>query len=504
MMSPSTLAANTADMALSVGTARSFHAADIHPHKYPLGLELLMEEVINSKRHGATKIDITYREVEEGYMADVLCNSVGDATIERMRSPAQFSGGTTSMYGVGLWITRLKRGRPGDTFLCAWKKSGWDWFYQYSPTDSGTEAKGLHDALSPWKARADRGFLHRTLLRHESLMSAGNIEGVSLSELSKATREILCVHMCQSTIDSLVVTVSVINKAGELVSSIKSNDTRAPWKAFETVCRDRAQSKDTLSLVVSGGRKEGAQDLPIDLEYIRLTKTTDPNFPRWDVPSTSHLFVEVFGFIIPVPLYTALNRAYHPSSMNRRVAFMTPRSADVASRPTPASTRTSFLQTCPVWQECLRKFQEVKPSGWVKWAKEDKAMPPPVPDPVPTPDPAPAPPQGDEWITTPYGQSLRGESERREAEDDKAYLKRIKINRYSRIYKKKTSRSNSVSSGDGAATTVPAIQIPPEPPIVLLPASPAPTFEDEIRTLVPGLTEDVYQRIFASHRRHLA
>jgi hypothetical protein len=222
--------------------------------------------------------------------------------------------------------------------------------------------------------------------------------------------------------------------------------------------------------------------------------------------------VDVFGFLIPVPLHTALNQVHHPSSMNRRVAFMFPRGDDVLSRPMPASTRTSFVSTCPIWQACLALFQEQKPSNWVKWEKKSTATPPVVPAPAPVapaPAPAPAPAQAPSWeddrVDTPHGWSFRGEKARNEGESDKDYIKRIKTNRYSREYKKlgpkKTSRSSSVSSEPPVDTDAVAPLVIDVP---VLPASPkVSAYEAEVRKLVGDkLAEEVIQSLLALHAAH--
>lgn len=136
-------------------------------------------------------------------------------------------------------------------------------------------------------------------------------------------------------------------------------------------------------------------------------------------------------------------------------------------------------------------FQSLKPSGWVKYTKEDKVPAPPVPAPAPAPTS-----QDEDWIETAHGRSIRNEKPRNAGETDKEYVARIKNNRNSRKSKaKKTSRSSSISSEPAPQTeaVVPPIQIP------TLPASPrAPAYETDIRAIVGSdLSEEKIQALLA-------
>ena len=486
----------------SAGERRSWAAADIRAKKYPLSIELIIEEWNNAERHHATKFRVEYHQTPEGdFDMITICNGDGEADVSRLTAAAETSGSTTSMYGKGLEITREKRGKPGDPFSASWKRKGRSVFHRFSNIEEGTEAHELDELLSPWSAREEHGFQHKTVLRSRKLQTVGDIQGVTIKDLAMATRETICVHTSQGILDRVTIEVKVYDAAGVEVSSMNSKCPTDPWVSFVEECE---KSKDCIvsppiSTVISGivsVDEVKTSEIKVGLKFMHKkipAKKSMPNFPRWGVTSMSWCFIEVFGFYIPVPLYEVLGKKQHGSSLNGRIAAVTIE-GDLKDRPTPASTRTSFRQDCLVYQELQKRIQGLRPHGWDDWTPRTPT-PPPAPAPLPAPVPAPAP-QDEEWIETPHGRSIRNEMPRNAGETDKEYVKRIKNNRSSRNSKaKKTSRSSSISSEPAPQTeaVVPPIQIP------ALPASPrAPAYETDVRAIVgTDLSEEKIQALLA-------
>jgi hypothetical protein len=309
-----------------------------------------------------------------------------------------------------------------------------------------------------------------------------DIQGVVIQDIPAAIREIITVHTSQPHLDKLTITVSAYDSAGKLMNHLNSKDENDLWASFVDVCGAKSiTSYDPVSTTIAGRkyprRENPTKDLHLTMQFLNVkipTKKSLPNFPRWGTTSVAAVFADVFGFYIPIPLHEALNKAPHGASQNGRIAIVKPQ-GDVDSRPTPASTRTSFVQTCEIYQAVLEKLQSLKPSGWDQYQKDKSVSPPPRVAPVVVPTHAA---EEEKWVPTAHGLSIQWESERKEGEEDKEYIERVKRNQYSRKSKAKKRRA-SADTPPSVETAEPEpvlrVQIPELPSSPVADADPLPS-----------------------------
>lgn len=436
---------------ITPGTERLISCADIKPQAYPLSLELSKEEFMNSKRHGASKVDVTFRENEKTsyYEIEYRCNSTGDANRERLLSPSALNGGGTSRYAAGLPVARLKRGNPGDAFQVLWKKTGEPWYYEINNTEDGTVPKRLDMAGSPWSSDTEHGFVHRCVLRKETLEKFGDAAGVKIDGIVPAIREICCVGMMPETLESLDITVTVFKQDGSMVDT--SNSKKQKWMPFETALmqvNDRVKINQTVS-------HPATLQLTAKTRYLRVVvprNTSLPGFPRYGVTKTSWAFIGADGFYTAIPTKDALDRSLHGASLNGRLMFTVLTSTGgVESYPTPASTKNGFLGTCPIYRKVLKAINDGKPTGYGVYTPTDTE---PAVSPVeqPTKRTRTAPGADEQWHATQHGRSIIDEVERKEGETEDKYIKRVKANRSSR--KSKQKRGSPPASPASVSSTV--------------------------------------------------
>lgn len=461
---------------MSKGNERLIACADIRGRKYPLGLELTMEEVINSERYGATRMDIEFRENAEGNIDMCAKDSGnGDVNISRLTAPAENNGGGTSMYGAGLHTTRLKRAGPGVSYTACWKVAGNPWFNRFSDKEDGTKSIRLDDASSPWKSADEHGFVHKTTIYSENLAPVLDIAGVTINDIVPAIREIITVMTSQTKLNNIEFRITAYDRSGKKVGESNSKDKADPWKSFVEVFQSypSCTKYPPVTTTVEGhevAKKGRTKDLDITMKFVhaKIPKNKNiPNFPRWGVTSVAYVFFDVFGFYIPVPIHEALDKAVHGASQNGRIAIVDISCDDVDSRPTPSSTRTSFVQTCPNYKAVLKSFRDHKPTGWDQYSKEPAApAPPSVPD---APEVVPA------------KKSYPGDA-RKEGETDEEYQARLKRNeasRKSKAAKKTGSRRNSDSSQDSSSSP-PDVWLPVVPDLPVSPVAPEVKARDEL------------------------
>lgn len=441
---------------MSKGNERLIAGADIRARKYPLALELTMEEVINSERHGATQMDIKFCENAEGNI-DMTVKDDGDgkADISRLTVPAEKNGGGTSMYAAGLRIAQLKRAGAGVSYTACWKEAGNPWFNRFSDKEDGTKSIRLDDASSPWKTNDEHGFVHKTTIYPENLAPVLDIAGVTINDIVPAMREIITVMSSQAKLDKIEFHVTAYDRSGKKVGESNSKEKADTWKSFVEVFHDypTCTNYPPVTTVVKGENGKKDQNITMKFMYTKIPKNKNIlNFPRWGVTSVAYVFFDVFGFYIPVPLHEALNKAAHGASQNGRIAIVENSCDDVDSRPTPASTRTSFVQTCPNYWAVLKSFRANKAAGWDQYIKEPAA---PAPPPAPEPD-APE-------VVLP--KKIYPGDARKEGETDEEHQARIKKNeasRKSKAAKKAGSRRNSDSSQDSSYSQDIPIPVAPD------------------------------------------
>lgn len=440
---------------IAPGTERLISCANITPQLYPLSLELLLEEWMNSFRYGATKVTMTFRlRADKHYDLEVRCNSSGRADRGRLMSPSASNGGGTSRYAAGLPVSRLKRGNPGDAYEVLWKKANEMWYHAVTNTEDGTSPKGLDGAASPWTSAAEHGFIHRCLLRKETLEKFGDAKAVAMDGIVPAIQEICCVKMMPDTLESLNITVRVVNEAGVVVATSNSKEHR--WIAFETALtqvNEQVMMDHRISQPVT-------DQLSTETRYLHVSIPKGshvPGFPRYGVTNMSWTFIGADGFYTAIPTKDTLDRASHASSLSGRVIFAKlsiEEGAGVESYPTPASTKNSFLGTCPVYRTLLTCLNASKPAGYAVFSRKASA---PAPVRKSAPAPAAKPPRGvvasnEQWHETTHGRSIVGESDRKKDEDEKKYLQRIGQNRSSKKSKSKRKEGSSSAATSPASS----------------------------------------------------
>jgi hypothetical protein len=391
---------------MNKGTERMIANADIKHHIFPIPLFLSREEFMNSYRHGAKNIHIHLREQTDGTIRmSVRDDGKGDADVGRLKSPAESNGGGTSRYAAGLPITQLKRGNPEDIWSAAWKKPGEEEAMFMTNDRVETKVPIPFAKYHPWTNVKDHGFIHTTTLRQEKL------QGVLLSDLLPILREIICASMRPETLKSLCIHILVEDKSGKVVASSKSTDTRDPWATLEDVLTG-PQNKVVTKVLRCGDVVMTAKFVIANKQLYRETikKATKggqnrdtiiiPNFPNYGAVASPHAFLSQEGFVVAdIPLDLALALTTHSSNYRYMfVDFSLDSSSngpltkeDVEKLPTPASTKTGYLQSCPIYVACMAHLRGNKPPGkdWLEWkataAVHNGGAPPPNPKPVPPP-----------------------------------------------------------------------------------------------------------------------
>lgn len=408
---------------MNKGTERLIANADIKHHLFPIPLFLIREELMNSHRYGAKNVWIRLQERPDGtILMSVRDNGSGQADVERLKSPAESNGGGTSRYAAGLPIAQLKRGNQDDPWSVAWKKAG-DEEAKYMTNDRvETKAPVPFARYHPWTNSSEHGFVHTTTLRPEKL------QGLTLAQLLPTLREIICGSLCPDTLKSMCIDIKVEDKAGTLVATSNSTDKSDPWRTFEEVVTG-SQSKVITKVSRSGNVKITAKFVIAGKGLFthsvkKITKggkqmrntSIIPHFPNYGAISSPHGFFLQEGFIIAdLPLDDALDLISH--SLNYHYLFAEfslldrPASGpltreEVEKLPTPASTKTGYLKTCPIYTACMDVLKANKPPNaeWLAWEAttqvnggEKAASPPTVPaakvqKTVPAPLPPPPPP----------------------------------------------------------------------------------------------------------------
>ena len=394
---------------MTLGTQRLIANADIKHHYFPLSLFLFREELMNSVRYNAKRIWILATELPDGSVQfRVQDDGTGDASRDRLSGPAASNGGGTARYGAGLPITRLKRGNEGDAWSVAWKKAGTD-RVEIMTNDLEVSRLRLSDPDQPWTAPEDHGFVHTTVIRPAKL------EGVTLATLAPTLREITCVSTQKATLQGLEISIEVKDKTGATVAKVNSKDAADPWITFKEAVEQRTNTKVWATTTITRG------SVRITVSYVEVKGLKKGEFihgfPHYGAVGAPHAMLAMEGFVVAdMPLHQALDRKEHGSSQNKKYLFATfdlvEGETDVERLPRPASTKTSFVPDCPIYQDCMEQIRNARPPKWADWKKDAPESPPSsdggseptappkkrgrpakvaAPAPAPAPEPAPAP-----------------------------------------------------------------------------------------------------------------
>jgi hypothetical protein len=412
---------------VSGGVERSFESIDVRHPLFPVALYLVRERFYNSHRHGAKQITLVFRKLRNtNFLLEVRDTSDGNADVNRLLEPAEESGMTSSQYGFGERIWRLKASGRHLPSRYAWKKSG-DMFYTVLDQMNGKYTTAPVNLTSEgiWTKPDEHGFYSKM----EFL--ADRLEGRSSEEIVAMIRCILCMSLTPEVLNSLTIRIEVRDEDGDLLKETvppgkptkngKPRKMREPrvvglgdskedkWKSLVQVIRenplaDPVTATGTLSTHAT-----------IQIEYCRLkpcgTKRYYDGLKEYTEKKSSAVLVEMHGFVVPIQLPEALGKAAHPASQNGRFAIITIRPPTLPpteasgksaleiehlhqrTMPTLASSKVTFLGTCPVYQEMINFLRMHKPSHWdafVKKSSDSESSPNPVPDFTPLPDPTPS------------------------------------------------------------------------------------------------------------------
>lgn len=415
---------------MNKGTERLIACADIKHRIFPSPLFLSREELMNSARHGATYIRFQFKELADGRVQlTAEDDGRGDANVARLQSPSEVNGGGTSRYAAGLSIARLKRGGPDAVWSAAWKQMGED-EARYMTNDRVETKTAIPFAkYHPWIEKRQHGFIHMSTIRSD------NLEGLELENLIPTMREILCTSMRPETLKALRVEVVVEDKTGKLIGSSMSTDERDPWKTFEEVVTgpaSKVMTKQfrcgdmlvTVKYVIAGKSLYSSTVKKADKGGRKRTIEFIPHFPNYGVVSSSTAFISQEGFVVEdSPLAEALEQISH--SLNYRYMFVDfslaerttagpLTSEEVEQLPTPASTKTGYLKSCPIYQAAMLKARTEKPptAEWLSWdatapvhvapaLKVPKAEPAPTTSPAASKVPALPPSPPPQTVTVP-------------------------------------------------------------------------------------------------------
>lgn len=392
---------------VSGGVERSFESIDVRHPIYPVALYLIRERFYNSYRHSAKKVVVLFQQIgNNNYLVKCRDTSDGNADVSRLLEPAEESGMTSSQYGFGERIWRLKSSGRGNPSKYAWKKRG-DMFYSFLDQKNGkynTASVNLSEE-GIWTKPEEHGFYSEMEFLYDRL------EGRSPEEIVPLLRSILCMSLTPTVLNSMHIRIEVRNKDGELLreqinpgkptKSGKPRKVREPrvigisdskedkWKTLvEILLENPAEDYERVDGILESGAN-------IEISYLRLKpcsgKAYYDGLKEYTEKKANAVLVQMHDFIVPIPLPEALNKAPHPASQNGRFAIIkiTPPSLSDAvlsgkspleiehinqkSMPTLASSKVTFLPSCPVYQEMIQFLRDSKPARWDAFIKRSSS-----------------------------------------------------------------------------------------------------------------------------------
>jgi hypothetical protein len=389
---------------VSGGVERSFESIDVRHPIYPVALYLTRERLYNSYRHGAKKVVILFQQLKNNNFR-LVCRDTSDgkADVSRLLEPAEESGMTSSQYGFGERIWRLKSSGRENPSKYAWKKAG-DMFYTFLDQKDGkyqTASVNL-SAEEIWTSPEEHGFYSEMEFLYDRL------EGRSPEEIVPLLRSILCMTLTPAVLGTMHIRIEVRNQDGELlrehINPGKPTKSGKPRKVREAGVIGVSDSKEdkwkTLVEILEanpvedydcaeGVLESGAN---VKISYLRLKpcegKTYYEGHKEYTEKKASAVLVQMHNFIVPIPLPEALGKAPHPASQNGRFAIIkiTPPSLTDTelkgkspleiehihqkSMPTLASSKVTFLPSCPNYQEVIHFLRDSKPARWDAFIKK--------------------------------------------------------------------------------------------------------------------------------------
>lgn len=391
---------------VSGGVERSFESIDVRHDKYPVAVYLVRERFYNSHRHGATKVILILNRLpNKNFKFTVRDNGNGDADVNRLLEPAEESGMTSSQYGFGERIWRLKASGREMPSLYAWKKAGDTFYHVLRQTKGAFKQETVN--ITPtgiWTKPEEHGFYSEM----EFLLD--RLEERSPEEFITLLRSVLCMSLSKDVLANLHIQIEVRDENGELLREVvppgklKKNGeprkTREPrvvgradskedaWVSLEQVVRDNPH-ETFAPVVIEGELSTGAH---IEVVYTKLKpcagKTHYDGLKEYTDKKGNGILVKMHGFIAPITLPDGLGKAPHPASQNGRFALITIRPPTLTpeqcegktaleieqlqqrSMPTLASSKVSFLSSCPVYQEMIHFLRGNKPAQWDAFVKK--------------------------------------------------------------------------------------------------------------------------------------
>ena len=352
-------------------------AAVIHPF-FPMALFLLKESITNSIRFGASvfNISFTWNESFQAWKVETQDDGSGDADFDRMNGPAEDNGESTSRYGFGDWARQVF-GDASNELPAARiaKKAGEEYACSVvtGPIPILWDPRDLYymDPKCPFKSVESHGFYNMNHIHKNA------IPGISVDDLLAVFREIVTVGFDQDILDALCINVFI---NGEIVS----NSLDPKWDSYETALMKKAG----ITVNNDGMTTKTAGDVKLVVHKVRQIGTgLIPNFPNYGKRSmdTSLAFFFQDGILIEEqPVYQAIGLAQHPTSQNGCKAFvrleLTDPNLPATSLPTPASTKTSYIPTCPVYMACMAALAKVRDTKWITPKPRTPALPPTAED----------------------------------------------------------------------------------------------------------------------------
>jgi len=357
----------------NVAQARKDRSAAVSHPFYPLALFLLKESITNSIRFGANvfNISFTWDDTLQAWKVETQDDGSGDADFERMNGPAEENGETTSRYGFGDWARQVFGDASNELpAIRIAKKSGDEYARSIvtGPIPLMWDPRDLYymDPKCPFDSAESHGFYNMNHISRDA------IPGIGADDLLAVFREIVTVGFDQETLDRLNINVTI---NGELVSN--SHDPK--WDSYETALMKKAGitvNDDGMKTVLAG-------NVNMSVHKVRHQLGTILNFPHYGVRSleTSLGFMFQDGILIEeLPIYEVVGLASHKTNQMGCKAFIKVGLVDPTlpetEKPTPASTKTSYIPTCPVYMACRAALVKVRDNKWITDKPRKPAMAP--------------------------------------------------------------------------------------------------------------------------------
>lgn len=370
-------------------SVRGTHAQSMSDMYHDPNLVLLMMEYVeDSFAHGATHVELSLVQSEDGgdFHATYLDDGDGLADGSRIQNPSSEAGTGTSVYGQGHRMARIRadHDRSNFKFLIAFKPAG-------KLTAKGFKGPWTKDGLTPWDCGInepecpwdsvdDHGYYEEFRIASDSFPKACADKAKACDVFRADIKELMCVRFPQRMFDEMSFTIRTWDSTGPMSMQVTKSTPDAPWKTFVSVLESSPQVNrynpietviDTCALTLTFYCVNNTdENLASFTNYGRATKMN---------AAAGILMMCLGDRVIQIkPLSDVYGAGKHGNHQRRIVvAQMTPVGGDVKTwdltkTPVPTTIKTDFVPS-PLLSSIHGFIKANKPAGFLAGSK--KALP---------------------------------------------------------------------------------------------------------------------------------